>query len=60
MVHGGQYLPAVVVVPDPGEPGRDEVLAQVARLREHGRTVIALNRADEHLALDELVEVFTL
>lgn len=58
VVHGGQYLPCCIIVPDPGEPGRDEVLAQVARLRSHGRMVITLTQADKHLAIHELAEVF--
>lgn len=58
VAHGGQYLPAVIIVPDPGEPDRDAVLAQVQRLRKHGRMVITLTKADEHLALAELAEVF--
>ena len=37
VVHGGQYLPCCIIVPDPGEHGRDEVLAQVQRLRKRGR-----------------------
>lgn len=58
VVHGGQYLPCCIIVPDPGEHGRDEVLAQVQRLRKRGRMVITLTKADEHLAIHELAEVF--
>lgn len=58
VVRGGQYLPCCILVPDSGDPGRDAVLAQVASLRKQGRMVIELTKADEHLALAELVEVF--
>lgn len=59
VAHGGQLMPCCLLVPDPGELGRDAVLAQVARLRSQGRMVITLSRtADKHLAVDELLETF--
>lgn len=48
-------LPVIVVVPD-SEPDRAQALADIARRRARGETVIAIGEADDALAA--LVEVF--